>query len=133
MLCGSVSPPFFLGTGLGLFCPGPAIPHSTCLHGHGWVGVCPLCHATLCAQHRGTGCGGLLLFLGDRMTLAWVYLWPLRWRSSCQVQTQVELAFLCYNSMVVATWLNLPCKLAQSLESDAGEGVEVMLHVRHVL
>ena len=35
--------------------------------------------------------------------------------------------------MVVATWLDPPCKLTQSLESDAGEGVQVMLHVRHVL
>ena len=132
MLCGSVSPPFFLGAGHGLFHPGLAIPHSTCLHGHEWVGTCPLCHTTLCAQCRGTGCGGLL-FLGDRTTLAWVYLWPLRWHSSCQVQTQVELAFLGYNSMVVATWLDPPCKLTQSLESDTGEGVEVMHHVRHVL
>ena len=35
--------------------------------------------------------------------------------------------------MVVATWLDPPCKLTQSLESDAGEGLEVALHVRHVL
>ena len=35
--------------------------------------------------------------------------------------------------MVVATWLDPPCKLTQSLESDTGEGVEVALHVRHVL
>ena len=35
--------------------------------------------------------------------------------------------------MVVATWLDPPCKLSQSLESDAGEGLEVALHVRHVL
>ena len=67
------------------------------------------------------------------MTLAWADLWPLRQCSSCQVQTHVELAFPGYNSMVVATWLDPPCKLTQSLESDAGEGVEVMFHVRHVL
>ena len=35
--------------------------------------------------------------------------------------------------MVVATWLDPPCKLTQSLESDAGEGLEVTLHVGHVL
>ena len=35
--------------------------------------------------------------------------------------------------MVVATWLDLPCKLTQSFGSDAGEGLEVALHVRHVL
>ena len=35
--------------------------------------------------------------------------------------------------MLVATWLDPPCKLTQSLESNAGEGVEVMLYVRHVL
>ena len=35
--------------------------------------------------------------------------------------------------MVVATWLDPPCKLTQSLESHAGEGLEVMLHVRHGL
>ena len=35
--------------------------------------------------------------------------------------------------MVVATWLDQPHKLTQSLEFDAGEGVEVALHIRHVL
>ena len=45
----------------------------------------------------------------------------------------MELAFPGYNSMVVATWLDPPCKLTQSLESDAGEGLELMLHVGHVL
>ena len=35
--------------------------------------------------------------------------------------------------MIVATWLDPPHKLTQSIESDAGEGVEVALHVRHVL
>ena len=79
-----------------------------------------------------TGCGGLL-FLGDQTTLARVDLWPLRQLSSCQVQTHVELAFPGYNSMVVATWLDPPCKLTQSLEADASEGLEVMLYVRHVL
>ena len=38
-----------------------------------------------------------------------------------------------YNSMVVVTWLDPPCKLTQSLESDAGEGLELTLHVGHVL
>ena len=45
----------------------------------------------------------------------------------------MELALLDYNCMVVATWLDPPCKLTQTLESDAGEGLEVMLHVGHVL
>ena len=67
------------------------------------------------------------------MTLARVDLWPLRWLGSCQVQAPVELAFLGYNSMVVATWLDLPHKLTQSMESDTSEGVEAALHVRHVL
>ena len=67
------------------------------------------------------------------MSLTRVDLWPLRQLGSCQVQTQVELAFPGYNSMVVATWLDPPCKLTQSLEFDAGEGLEVTLHVRHVL
>ena len=35
--------------------------------------------------------------------------------------------------MVVATWLDPPCKLTQSLESDAGEGLELTFHVGHVL
>ena len=35
--------------------------------------------------------------------------------------------------MVVATWLDPPCRLTQSLESDTGEGLELMLHVGHVL
>ena len=35
--------------------------------------------------------------------------------------------------MVVATWLDPPYKLTQSLESDAGEGLEVPLHAGHVL
>ena len=35
--------------------------------------------------------------------------------------------------MVVATWLDPPCKLTQSLESDASEGLELTLHVGHVL
>ena len=55
-------------------------------------------------------------------------LQPLRWLGSCQVQTHVELAFPGYNSMVVATWFDPPCKL-----SDTSEGLEVALHVRHVL
>ena len=45
----------------------------------------------------------------------------------------VELAFLGYNSMVVATRLDPPCKLAQSLESDTGEHQESMLYVGRVL
>ena len=77
--------------------------------------------------------GGLHLFLHECLSLTWVDLWPPRWRSSCQVQTQMELAFPGYNSMVVATWLDPSCKLTQFLESDAGEGLEVMLHVGHVL
>ena len=124
-LCGSAPPLFFSSAGLGLFHPGLAIPHSTCLHGSGWVNVCPLSHATLFAWCMGTGCGGLLLFMGDWTRLARADLWPLRWLSSCQVQTHVELAFPGYNSMVVATWLDPPCKLTQSLMSDAGEGLEV--------
>ena len=80
-----------------------------------------------------TGCGGLLLFLGNWMSLARADLQPLRQLGSCQVQTPVELAFPGYNSMVVATWLDSPCKLTQSLESDASDGLEVTLHVRHVL
>ena len=60
-------------------------------------------------------------------------LQPLRWLGSCQVQTHVELAFPGYNSMVVATWLDPPCKLTQSLESDTSEGLEAFLHVRYVL
>ena len=31
------------------------------------------------------------------------------------------------------SWLDPPRKLTQALESDAGEGVEVALHIRHVL
>ena len=133
MLCGSVSPPFFLVAGLGLFHPGPTIPCSTCLHGNVWVGACPLSHTTFPSQCGVTGCGGLLLFLHDSMSLAWADLWPLRRCSSCQVHTQVELAFPGYNSMVLATWLDPPCKLTQSLEFDAGEGLELTLHVGHVL
>ena len=129
MLCGSVSPPFFLGTGLSLFQPGSTIPCSTCLHGNGWVGACPLSHATFPSRCGVTGCGGLLLFLHDCMSLAWADLWPLRRHGSCQVQTHVELAFPSNNSMVVVP----PCKLTQSLEFDAGEGLEVTLHVGHVL
>ena len=45
----------------------------------------------------------------------------------------MELAFLGYNSVVVAPRLDPPCKLAQSLESDTGEHQELMLHVGHVL
>ena len=65
--------------------------------------------------------------------MARVYLQPLRWLGSCQVQTQVEFTFTGDNSMVIAAWLDPPCKLTQSLESDTGEGVEVVLHVGHVL
>ena len=67
------------------------------------------------------------------MTLVRADLWPLRWLGSCQVQVPVELPFPGYNSMIVATWLDPPCKLTQSTESDASEGVEVALNVRHVL
>ena len=129
----SVSPPFFLGAGLGLFCPGLTIPCSTCFHGNGWVGACPLSHATFPSWHGVTGCEGLLLFLHDCLSLTRVDLQPPRQHGSCQVQTQVELAFPDYNSMVVATWLDPPCKLTQSLEFDASEGQELMLDVGHVL
>ena len=84
-------------------------------------------------QAYGDWCGGLLLFLHECLSLAWADLWPPRWRGSCQVQTQVELAFPGYNSMIVATWLDPPCKLTQSLEFDAGEGQELTLHVGHIL
>ena len=67
------------------------------------------------------------------MSLARVDLQTLGWLGSCQVQTLVELAFPGYNSIVVATWLDPPCKLTQPLESDTCEGLEVALHVRHVL
>ena len=77
--------------------------------------------------------GGSPLFLHECLSLTGVDLWPLGQHGSCQVQTQMELAFPGYNSMVVATWLDPPCKLTQSLESDAGEGLKVMLHVGHVL
>ena len=97
------------------------------------VEACPLSHATLFAWCMETDCGGLLLFLGDGTILARADLQPLRQLSSCQVQTHVELAFPGYNSMVVATWLDPPCKLIQSLESDTSEGLEAALHVRHVL
>ena len=80
-----------------------------------------------------TGCGGIHLFLCECLSLTRADLWPPRWRGSCQVQAQVELAFPGYNSMVVATWLDPPCKLAQSLKSDTSEGLELMLHVGHVL
>ena len=133
MLCRSVSPPFFLRTGLSLFHPGPTIPCSTCLHGNGWVGACPLSHTSLPLQCGLTGCGGLFLLLHKCFSLTWVDLWPSGWHGSCQVQTEVELAFLGYNSVVVATWLDPTCKLTQSLESDAGEGLELTLHVGHVL
>ena len=38
-----------------------------------------------------------------------------------------------YNSMVVATRLDPPCKLTQSLESDTSEGLKLAFHVGHVL
>ena len=133
MLCQSVSPPFFLWAGLGLFHPGPTIPCSSCLHGSGSIGACSLSRATLFARRMGTGCGGLHLFLRECLSLTWADLWPPQRHGSCQVQTQMELAFPGYNSMVVATCLDQPCKLTQSLESDASEGLEVMLHVGHVL
>ena len=66
------------------------------------------------------------------MTHARVDLWPLRWLGSYQVLAPVELAFPGYNSMVAATWLDPPHKLTQYLESDASEGLEVPLHIRHV-
>ena len=45
----------------------------------------------------------------------------------------MDLAFSGYNSMVVAIWLDPPCKLTQSLEFEAGESLEVSLHIGHVL
>ena len=81
----------------------------------------------------GTGCGGLHLFLHECLSLTRADLWPHRRGNSGQVQAHVELAFLDYNSMVVATRLDPPCKLAQSLESDTGECQELTLHVGHVL
>ena len=45
----------------------------------------------------------------------------------------MELAFLGYNSMVVATWLDPSCASTQSIESDTSEGLKLVLHVGHVL
>ena len=71
--------------------------------------------------------------LRECLSLTGADLWPPRWCGACQVQAQVELAFPGYNSMVVATWLDPPCKLTQSIESDTGEGLKLVLHVGHVL
>ena len=118
---------------LDLLHPGPAIPHSTSLHGNGWVGVCSLSHATFPSHCGVTGGVGIHLFLCKCLGLTGADLWPPGWCSACQVQAQVELAFPGYNSMVVAAQLDPPCKLAQPLEFDTGECQELMLHVGHVL
>ena len=81
----------------------------------------------------GTGGGGIHHFLHKCLSLTGVDLWPPRQCGACQVQAQVELAFPGYNSMVVATWLDPPCKLTQSIESDTSEGLKLVLHVGHVL
>ena len=95
--------------------------------------MCSLSSDTLLARHTGTVCGGLHRSLRKCLSLTRVDLWP-RWRqNSGQVPALAELAFLGYNSMVVATQLDPPCKLAQSLESDTGERQELTLHVGHVL
>ena len=80
-----------------------------------------------------TGGGGIHLFLHKCLSLTEADLWPPGWHGACQVQAQVELAFPGYNSIVVATQLDPPCKLAQSLEFDTGEHQELTLHVGHVL
>ena len=99
-----------------------------------WVGwACSLSRATFPSQHGVTGGGGIHLFLHKCLSLTGADLWPPRWGGACQVQAQVELAFPGYNSMVVATWLDPPCKLTQSLESDTGEGPKLVLHVGQVL
>ena len=118
---------------LDLLRPGPAIPCSTSLHGNGWVGVCSLSRATFPSCCGVTGGGGIHLFLCKCLSLTGADLWPPGWCGACQVQAQVELAFPGYNSMVVATWLDPSCKLAQSLEFDTSECQELMLHVGHVL
>ena len=118
---------------LDLLHPGPAVPHSTSLHENGWMGACSLSHATFPSHCGVTGGRGIHLFLHKYLSLTWADLWPPGQWGACQVQAQVELAFPGYNSMVVATRLDLPCKLAQSLEFDTGECQELMLHVGHVL
>ena len=117
----SVSPPFFLWAGLDLVRPRVTIPCSSHLHGSGSIRACPLGSDTLLARHMGTGCGGLHQSSRKCLSHTRADLWPhWRWNSS-QVQALAELAFLGYNSMVVATRLDPPCKLAQSLEPDTGE------------
>ena len=118
---------------LNLLCSGLAIPCSTSLHGNGWVGACSLSHATFPSHCGVTGGGCIHLFLHKCLSLTGADLWPPGWCGACQVQAQVELAFPGYNSMVVATQLDPPCKLAQSLEFDPSECQELMLHVGHVL
>ena len=118
---------------LNLLHPGPAVPHSTSLHGNGWVGACSLSHTTFPSCCGVTGGGGIHLFLCKCLSLTGADFWPPGWHGACQVQAQVELAFPGYNSMVVATWLNPPSKLAQSLEFDTGEHQELTLHVGHLL
>ena len=80
-----------------------------------------------------TGGGGIHLFLRKCLSLTGADLWSPGQHGACQVQAQVELAFPGYNSMVVATWLNPPSKLTQSIESDKSEGLKLALHVGHVL
>ena len=133
MLGWSVSPPFLLRAGINLVHLRMTIPCSSCLHGSGSIRACSLSSDTLFARCVGTGCGGLHLFLHECLSLTRADLWPRQRWNSGQVQAHVELAFLGYNSMVVAPWLDPPCKLAQSLESDTGECQELMLHVGHVL
>ena len=118
---------------LNLLCPGLTIPCSTSLHGNGWVGACSLSRATFASHCGVTGGGGIHLFLRKCLSLTGADLWPPGQHGACQVQAQVELAFPGYNSMVVATRLDPPCKLAQPLEFDTGECQELTLHVGHVL
>ena len=52
---------------------------------------------------------------------------------SHQVATHVELAFLDYHTMVVATWLDPLFILTQSWELNASDSLEMMLQIGHEL
>ena len=133
MFRGPVSPEFIISAGLSLVHPGPAIPHSTCLHGSRYIRASPLSHASPLARHMGAGCRGLCLLLGDLVRFTRGNLRPPRQFYPHQVGTLVELALPSHHSMIVAAPLYPPHEVTEPIQLDACGGIEMLFYVGHIL
>ena len=103
-----------------LFHPGMTIPCSPCLHGHGSIRGCSLGGHIPLARCLGSGCRSLCL-LCEHLGLTGADLWPRGRHTSSQVWAHVKLTLSSYHTMEVASHLDPPRELVQSLQVDPSD------------